>query len=102
MPADADDATREALSFLYNGVIYQVGGALLGLRPVAPSGDRFNEDRVGLDHLVTAGGITLTINTIPTIYQAGDIFTMTAGCVHHEHVGPNGVRYLAGRRDAAL
>ena len=51
MPPDADDATREALSFLYNGVIYQVAGGLLGLRPVAPAGDRFNEDRVGLDHV---------------------------------------------------
>jgi glyoxylase I family protein len=27
------------------------GGALLGLRPVAPDVDRFDEDRVGLDHL---------------------------------------------------
>ena len=51
VPVDADDATREALAFLYNGVIYQVGGGLLGLRPVAPDGDRFDEDRVGLDHV---------------------------------------------------
>jgi glyoxylase I family protein len=51
MPADADEATREALSFLYNGVIYQFGGSLLGLRPVASVGDSFNEDRVGLDHV---------------------------------------------------
>lgn len=51
MPADADDATRAALSFLYDGVIYQFGGGLLGLRPVAPAGDRFDEDRVGLDHV---------------------------------------------------
>ena len=52
VPADADDATREQLSFLYGGVIYAVpGGGLLGLRPVAPQGDRFDEDRVGLDHL---------------------------------------------------
>ena len=27
------------------------GGLLMGLRPVAPAGDRFDEDRVGLDHL---------------------------------------------------
>jgi catechol 2,3-dioxygenase-like lactoylglutathione lyase family enzyme len=27
------------------------GNLLLGLRPVAPEGDRFDEDRVGLDHL---------------------------------------------------
>lgn len=52
LPADADDATREKLWFLFGGVIYQVpGGALLGLRPMAPSGDRFDEDRAGLDHL---------------------------------------------------
>ena len=52
VPADADDATRASLAFLYGGVIYAVpGGALLGLRPVAPPGDRFQEDRVGLDHL---------------------------------------------------
>jgi catechol 2,3-dioxygenase-like lactoylglutathione lyase family enzyme len=27
------------------------GNLLLGLRPVAPAGDRFDPDRVGLDHL---------------------------------------------------
>ena len=52
VPADADEATRASLAFLYGGVIYAVpGGGLLGLRPVAPEGDRFDEDRVGLDHL---------------------------------------------------
>lgn len=49
MPADADAATRERFAFLYGGVIYQLGHTLLGLRPVAA--DRFDEDRVGLDHL---------------------------------------------------
>lgn len=51
LPPDADDATREALSFLFGGVIYQFGGCLLGLRPVAPDGDTFDENRVGLDHV---------------------------------------------------
>lgn len=51
LPADADDRTREQLSFLFGGVIYQVPGGLLGLRPVAPDGDVFSEDRAGLDHL---------------------------------------------------
>lgn len=50
VPADADVGTREALWFLFGGVIYQAGDALLGLRPV-PAEDRFDEDRVGLDHL---------------------------------------------------
>ena len=49
MPEGADEATRHALGFLFGGVIYDLGGALVGLRPVAS--DRFDEDRVGLDHL---------------------------------------------------
>ena len=49
LPADADDATREALGFLYGGVIYNIGHALIGLRPMAA--DSFDENRVGLDHI---------------------------------------------------
>jgi hypothetical protein len=48
--------------------------------------------------LVTDGQITLTIDTVATTYQTGEIFTMAADCIHHEQVGPNGVEYLAGRR----
>lgn len=51
VPPDADEQTRQDLGFLYGGVIYRLGPGLLGLRPVAPDGDRFDEDRVGLDHL---------------------------------------------------
>ncbi len=51
MPADADAATKEALSFLFGGVIYRVGDGLFGLRPAAAGSDRFDEDRVGLDHV---------------------------------------------------
>lgn len=49
VPDNADEATRRQLGFLFGGVIYDLGGALLGLRPVAD--DRFHEDRAGLDHL---------------------------------------------------
>lgn len=48
-PEDADEATREALGFLFGGVIYLVGTSLIGLRPVAR--DSFHEDRCGLDHI---------------------------------------------------
>jgi glyoxylase I family protein len=48
-PASADAATRTALAFLFGGVIYDLGGTLIGLRPVAA--DKFHEDRCGLDHL---------------------------------------------------
>lgn len=57
VPADADDATREKLAFVFDGVIYAVApGVLLGLRPVASAGDVFDEDRVGLDHVSFALG----------------------------------------------
>lgn len=49
VPENADESTRNQLSFLFGGVIYDLGGTLLGLRPVAA--DRFDEDRVGLDHI---------------------------------------------------
>jgi len=49
VPPDADEQTRQRLGFLYGGVIYRLGSGLLGLRPVAPGSDRFDEDRVGLD-----------------------------------------------------
>jgi glyoxylase I family protein len=49
LPAGADEATREQLSFLFGGVIYQLGDSLFGLRPVG--GDTFDEDRTGLDHV---------------------------------------------------
>lgn len=51
VPDGADEATRQSLAFLFGGVIYAMPGGLLGLRPVAPGGDTFSEDRVGLDHL---------------------------------------------------
>ncbi|OBF02174.1 glyoxalase [Mycobacterium sp. ACS4054] len=49
VPDNADEATRAQLSFLFGGVIYDLGGTLLGLRPVAT--DRFDENRTGLDHI---------------------------------------------------
>ena len=49
--ADADEATKQALGFLFGGLIYAAPGGLVGLRPVAPGGDAFDENRVGLDHL---------------------------------------------------
>src|SRR6202012_4036764 len=49
VPENADEATRDQFRFLFGGVIYDLGGTLLGLRPVAA--DRFHEDRCGLDHI---------------------------------------------------
>lgn len=49
VPPGVEDAAAAGLGFLFGGVIYQLGDSLFGLRPVAT--DRFDEDRVGLDHL---------------------------------------------------
>ncbi len=49
VPDNADQATRGRLDFLAGGVVYDLGGALIGLRPVAS--DAFDENRVGLDHI---------------------------------------------------
>jgi glyoxylase I family protein len=76
VPEGADDATRASLSFLFGGLIYAVpGGALLGLRPVAPDVDRFDEDRVGLDHLSFA---------VPTVADLHDAVALLdeAGVEH--------------------
>ena len=48
-PESADPASQDALAFLFGGVIYDLGGALIGLRPVGT--ENFHEDRCGLDHL---------------------------------------------------
>jgi len=48
----ADDPTAEAAyQVLWGGIVMVRGNLLMGLRPVAPENDRFDEDRVGLDHL---------------------------------------------------
>jgi glyoxylase I family protein len=50
-PPPGDPGAEEAYPVLWGGCVMVKGGLLLGLRPVAPGGDRFDEDRVGLDHL---------------------------------------------------
>jgi glyoxylase I family protein len=49
-PAD-DPSASEVFKILYGGVVLIRGNLLMGLRPMAPSEDRFDPDRVGLDHL---------------------------------------------------
>jgi len=50
-PGVAEDPER-----FYGGCVFALGDQLLGLRPVAVSGDRFESRRVGLDHLSLAVG----------------------------------------------
>ena len=70
IPENADAATRKRLKFLFGGVIYDLGGALLGLRPVAT--DRFDENRVGLDHIA---------------FRLGNKTELDAAAAHLDEVG---------------
>ena len=50
-PPDDDPSAPAMREVLWGGCVMVRGSLLMGLRPVAPPGDRFDEDRVGLDHL---------------------------------------------------
>ena len=48
--------------------------------------------------LVLEGEMTVVCDGEERTYRAGDTFAMTADRRHTERCGPEGVRYLAGRR----
>ncbi len=50
-PPPDDPTAAETFKILFGGIVMIRGNLLLGLRPVAEAGDRFDPDRVGLDHL---------------------------------------------------
>ncbi len=50
-PPPADPAAAETFRVLFGGVVMIRGNLIMGLRPMAPAADRFDPDRVGLDHL---------------------------------------------------
>ena len=50
-PPPDDPWAAEVFKILFGGVVMIRGNLLMGLRPMAPEGDRFDPDRVGLDHL---------------------------------------------------
>ena len=48
--------------------------------------------------LVTEGEVALGVAGVVTNYRVGDVFSMASGCAHTEHYGPQGVRYVVGRK----
>ena len=48
--------------------------------------------------LVLEGAMTIAAEGGEHSYRAGDVFEMPAGRRHSEAAGPEGARYLAGRR----
>src|ERR1700722_12399074 len=49
-PAD-DPSAAEAFKILFGGVVMTRDSLIMGLRPMAAPADRFDPNRVGLDHL---------------------------------------------------
>lgn len=89
VPADADEETRERLGFLFGGVIYRMEHGLIGLRPVGS--DRFDENRVGLDHLA------FTVASLAEL-EAAAAHLDACGIVH-EDIKDIGVSYILEFRD---
>ncbi len=48
--------------------------------------------------LIVEGEITLGVAGTARTYRPGEIFDLPPGTPHDERAGPNGVRYLSGRR----
>ena len=48
--------------------------------------------------LILEGELRIISEGRERTYRVGDTFAMSAGCLHSEQCGPEGVRYLAGRR----
>ena len=67
-PPETDPSAAAVRKVLFGGVVMMRGNLLLGLRPVAPAGDRFDEDRVGLDHL------SFSVADRPALEQAVQLF----------------------------
>ncbi len=88
-PADADPATQKHYAFLFGGIIYQLGGSLFGLRPVAA--DSFDADRVGLDHLCFA------VDSYGALQDAAT--TLDENGVAHEEIKDIGDAYILEFRD---
>src|SRR5215469_9560027 len=49
--------------------------------------------------MVIGGEITLARDGKAETFRAGDCCAVAAGEIHSEHVGPQGVAYIAGRRN---
>jgi catechol 2,3-dioxygenase-like lactoylglutathione lyase family enzyme len=90
-PADADDETKQKLAFVFGGVIYKFAGGVLGLRPVAPAGDRFDEDRAGLDHLSFAVAARSDLDDAVAVLDGLGIA--------HEEIKDTGASYILEFRD---
>jgi glyoxylase I family protein len=80
-PGSPDDpAIRTNPDALYGGVVFNINGTIMGLRPVADPGDRFDSERVGLDHL------SFTVPSVDQLEAAAQ--RLTEASVEHGDIKP--------------
>lgn len=48
--------------------------------------------------MVLGGEITIVRDGASETFRTGDSCSVPAGCMHAEHVGPEGIAYIVGRR----
>jgi glyoxylase I family protein len=101
--ADASDRVHEpgitqSAADLFGGTVYATpSGALFGLRPVAPDGQRFDSEHTGLDHLSFAVSSRADLVAAAERFQArgiehGDVTDLTpAGIAILSFTDPDGV-----------
>ncbi|RFU20584.1 VOC family protein [Geodermatophilus marinus] len=85
-----DPAARQDPHRFFGGCTYALGSQLLGLRPSAPPGDRFDPTRIGLDH------VSLAVDSPDALHQAADRLG-SAGVEHGEvtELGELGIAILS-------
>jgi glyoxylase I family protein len=86
-PPPDDPSAAEVYPVLFGGVVMTRGSLLMGLRPVAPAGDRFDEDRVGLDHLSFSVGSLAELEAAARLFDErgvphGEIRTLGGFGIH--------------------
>ena len=86
-PASSDPKADPSYPVLWGGCVMVRGNLLLGLRPVAKQGDRFDPDRVGLDHLSFSVGSKAELDEAVRLFDErgvphGEIATLAGFGIH--------------------
>ncbi|MCJ1715366.1 VOC family protein [Curtobacterium sp. VKM Ac-2922] len=85
-----EPGVREDRTKFYGGCVFQLGDQVFGLRPVAPAGQRFDSERVGLDH------VSFVLGSVDELHQAATRLD-AAGIEHGEvtELGDAGMTILS-------
>lgn len=81
-----------------NGLREEGYGEVVDRRMQASEVNRTHAHEFDARVLVLEGTMTIASEGGERTYRAGEFFAMPAGRPHSETAGPDGVRYIAGRR----